>query len=45
MKTYVINYLTNGWVYRYMYLDQVYSTDGYFLQAGINFLAGIAIKF
>ena len=40
-----VNYLTNGWVYRYLYNDKLYIIDGYFPQAGRNFLAGINIKF
>jgi iron complex outermembrane receptor protein len=38
-------YESNAWVYRY-YSEGVYSVyDGYFPQAGINFLAGIDLKF
>lgn len=40
-----VDYETNAWVYRY-YLDSSYYTmDGYFPQAGRNFLAGAVIKF
>jgi iron complex outermembrane recepter protein len=38
-------YLTNGWVYRYKYADKIYTIDGYFPQAGINFLAGLKVNF
>jgi iron complex outermembrane receptor protein len=37
-------YESNAWVYRYSYNGKQYITDGYFPQAGINFLAGINIK-
>ncbi len=38
-------YESNAWVYRY-YSEGVYGVyDGYFPQAGINFLAGIDLKF
>jgi len=38
-------YETNAWVYRYYYQGNYGYYDGYFPQAGINFLAGIDIKF
>ncbi len=38
-------YETNAWVYRYYYESNEYMMDGYFPQAGINFLAGINLKF
>jgi iron complex outermembrane receptor protein len=38
-------YETNAWVYRYYYEDKEYMMDGYFPQAGINFLAGINLRF
>jgi iron complex outermembrane recepter protein len=38
-------YLTNGWVYRYKYAEKIYTIDGYFPQAGINFLAGLKVNF
>lgn len=37
-------YETNAWVYRYYYENKHYVMDGYFPQAGINFLAGISAK-
>jgi iron complex outermembrane recepter protein len=38
-------YESNAWVYRY-YSEEAYGVyDGYFPQAGINFLAGIDLKF
>ena len=40
-----VKYESNAWVYRYYY-DGSYDTyDGYFPQAGTNFMAGIALKF
>ena len=38
-------YESNAWVYRYISGNQEYEMNGYFPQAGINFLAGISIKF
>ena len=38
-------YETNAWVYRYFYEGEEYAMDGYFPQAGINFMAGVAVKF
>lgn len=38
-------YETNAWVYSYILGDQRYKMDGYYPQAGINFLFGINIKF
>jgi iron complex outermembrane recepter protein len=39
------SYESNAWVYRY-YSEGIYGVyDGYFPQAGINFLAGIDLKF
>jgi len=38
-------YETNAWVYRYFYGGEEYAMDGYFPQAGINFLAGLSVKF
>ena len=38
-------YETNAWVYRYYYEGEHYVMDGYFPQAGINFLAGINVSF
>jgi len=38
-------YETNAWVYRY-YKDDTYKTmDGYFPQAGINFMGGVNLRF
>ena len=36
---------TNAWVYRYFSGGQEYAMDGYFPQAGINFMAGLSLKF
>ena len=38
-------YENNAWVYSYIYGGQRFAMDGYFPQAGINFLAGIDLKF
>ena len=38
-------YETNAWVYRYYYDNAEYEMNGYFPQAGFNFMAGINIKF
>jgi iron complex outermembrane receptor protein len=38
-------YETNAWVYRYYYDGDHYTTDGYFPQAGINFMIGMSLKF
>lgn len=38
-------YETNAWVYRYYYEGNYGIYDGYFPQAGINFLAGIDLRF
>jgi iron complex outermembrane receptor protein len=38
-------YENNAWVYSYMLGGERFAMDGYFPQAGINFLAGIDIKF
>lgn len=38
-------YESNAWVYSYIYGGERYKMDGYFPQAGINFLAGIDIRF
>lgn len=40
-----VQYENNAWVYSYFYEGQRWAMDGYFPQAGINFLAGIDIKF
>lgn len=40
-----VKYETNAWVYRYHLSGTFYEMDGYFPQAGRNFLAGIKIKF
>ena len=39
------HYENNAWVYSYIYGGQRFAMDGYFPQAGINFLAGIEFKF
>ncbi len=38
-------YESNAWVYSYIYEGKRYKMDGYFPQAGINFLAGIDFNF
>jgi iron complex outermembrane receptor protein len=37
-------YESNAWVYRYILENREYKMDGYFPQAGVNFLAGVTIK-
>jgi iron complex outermembrane receptor protein len=37
-------YESNAWVYSYYYNDQEAVMDGYFPQAGINFLGGVKVK-
>jgi iron complex outermembrane receptor protein len=37
-------YESNAWVYRYSYENTLQKLDGYFPQAGINFMAGIVVK-
>ncbi len=38
-------YETNAWVYRYNYGGEYYNMDGYFPQAGINFMGGVVLNF
>ncbi len=38
-------YETNAWVYRYYYDDVEYEMNGYFPQAGFNFMLGMNISF
>jgi len=38
-------YETNAWVYSYLLGGQRYKMDGYFPQAGTNFLVGVNIRF
>lgn len=38
-------YETNAWVYSYIYGGERYKMDGYYPQAGTNFLFGMNIKF
>ncbi len=38
-------YETNAWVYRYVTGGNYYTMDGYFPQAGINFMCGLNLKF
>ena len=38
-------YETNAWVYRYYYDDVEYEMNGYFPQAGFNFMVGMNISF
>lgn len=40
-----VKYESNAWVYSYIYEGARYKTDGYFPQAGINFMAGVSVKF
>ncbi len=38
-------YESNAWVYRYSYENSLQKMDGYYPQAGINFMAGVSVKF
>lgn len=38
-------YESNAWVYSYLYGGSRYEMDGYFTQAGTNFLGGVSLKF
>jgi len=38
-------YETNAWVYRYVYDGEEGNLNGYFPQAGFNFMAGVNLKF
>lgn len=38
-------YESNAWVYSYITGGERYAMDGYFPQAGINFMAGVSLKF
>lgn len=38
-------YETNAWVYRYVYESEEGNLNGYFPQAGFNFMAGLNLKF
>ncbi len=40
-----VDYETNAWVYSYHVGGENYKMDGYFPQAGINFLLGVDFKF
>ena len=40
-----MQYENNAWVYRYYYNGVYNRMDGYFPQAGINFLAGLKVRF
>ncbi|NOU61342.1 TonB-dependent receptor [Marinifilum caeruleilacunae] len=38
-------YESNAWIYSYVLGGQRYAMDGYFPQAGTNFLAGVTVRF
>jgi iron complex outermembrane receptor protein len=38
-------YEANAWVYRYFYENAYHNMDGYFPQAGINFMGGVVLNF
>ena len=40
-----VKYETNAWIYRYYIQGEPDIIDGYFPQAGINFLAGLSLQF
>src|SRR5690606_20350670 len=45
-KIFDVMYVSNGFTYSYIYGDDYYVTENfYYPQAGINFLAGLSIKF
>jgi iron complex outermembrane receptor protein len=37
-------YESNAWVYRYFYENSFQKLDGYFPQAGVNFMVGVSVK-
>lgn len=39
-----VQYESNAWIYRYISEGKEYKMDGYFAQAGINFMAGITLN-
>lgn len=39
-----VQYESNAWIYRYISDHKEYKMDGYFTQAGINFMAGITLN-
>jgi iron complex outermembrane receptor protein len=40
-----VDYVSNGWVYKYNYQGRTNNIDGLFPQAGINFLLGVNFSF
>ena len=40
-----VKYENNAWIYSYVYEGQRWAMDGYFPQAGINFMVGLNVKF
>jgi len=38
-------YESNAWVYSYIYGGERFAMDGYFPQAGVNFMAGLSLTF
>jgi iron complex outermembrane receptor protein len=38
-------YESNAWVYRYSFENSLQKLDGYYPQAGINFMAGVNVRF
>ena len=38
-------YITNAWIYPFYMGGEVNYLDGYYPQAGINFMAGLNLKF
>ncbi|MFO7864058.1 MAG: TonB-dependent receptor, partial [Salinivirgaceae bacterium] len=38
-------YITNAWIYPFYYGDELNKLDGYYPQAGINFMAGLNLHF
>lgn len=39
-----VEYESNAWVYRYSYGNSLEKLDGYFPQAGVNFMLGVQVK-
>lgn len=42
---YNTKYSSNAWVYTYRFNQEIHTMDGYFTQAGINFMIGLTLRF
>jgi len=40
-----VDYVSNGWVYKYKTGDEILNMDGLYPQAGINYMMGINVSF